>query len=76
MKPQPVSFLEAKKQKTFRHFWPVSRETGHKKKVRFLPKTIWNSKNGQSFTETGHKKKGFFAINFAKRPISSETGWN
>ena len=30
----------AKKQKKSQHFPSVSRETGHKKKVRFIPKTV------------------------------------
>ena len=44
MKPQSVSFLSQKKIKEYHHFTTVSRETGHKKKVRFLLKTIFVSK--------------------------------
>ena len=46
----------------FQSFRPVSKK---------LP---WNSKNGQSFTETGCKKKVVFGIKSGKRTVSCETG--
>ena len=63
MKPQPVSLLSQKIRKKYRHFSSVSRETDHKKKVRFLAKTDdKKKKNPVSFLKpfVVSLKPGFF----------------
>ena len=72
MKPQPVSFFEPKKRKKSLNFSPVSRETGLKKKVRFLAKTnetsfakLWNHVRFHKKSEVlGRNPLFFFLVSF------------